>query len=421
MAHDVVRTVIVADDLTGAADSSAGLADHGAIVAVLPWREDGGVALGAALDDTALDVVVVETDTRDCDEVTAAARVRQVARTLLAHRSAEAPAFVVKKIDSVLRGPIAAELAALRDVLAPARTVIAPAFPRLGRLTVDGVQLCDGSPVGSGDVAHVCGVPDAPAVPAGAPLPDIAVSVHDARTAVDLTTLAARIMALDPAPLVVCSAGLLESLASPLAVGAAQRAEGDDPPPPAPGWTLAVSLSPSATAQVDELVATRAHHRVELAIADAVADPVRAGDALAAGIATVLDAPAPAVTAHAPGDAGGLPVLVTLRDAGAVAGVDPTRVRTAVLAACRHAFAALPRPSRVVANGGDAARVVVDAWTLGRLEVGGSLPYGAALVRVEGVALILKSGGFGPTSALAELVDTALRMGTADAHGALAR
>lgn len=240
-----MRCVIVADDLTGAADSSAALAQHGATVAVLPWTEDGGVSLGAALSAGTADVLVIETDSRDLGDVEAEARLTQVARTVQARaaRGDRSP-LVIKKVDSVLRGPIAAELRALREVLAPARTVLAPAFPRLGRITSDGVQLRDGVAVGTGpdeahlpaarrarhaDVARACGLDDAVRVRAGEPFPEAGVTVHDARTDADLADLAAALQGSLPEPLVVCSAGLLEALAPYLAPrGATAGAHGAD-------------------------------------------------------------------------------------------------------------------------------------------------------------------------------------------------
>src|SRR5215208_6501888 len=55
--------------------------------------------------------------------------------------------IVYKKLDSTLRGPIAAELAAALGASGRDRAVVAPAFPAAGRTTVDGVQLVRGVPV----------------------------------------------------------------------------------------------------------------------------------------------------------------------------------------------------------------------------------------------------------------------------------
>jgi D-threonate/D-erythronate kinase len=55
--------------------------------------------------------------------------------------------IVFKKLDSTLRGPIAAELAAALGASGRDRAVVAPAFPATGRTTVEGVQLVRGVPV----------------------------------------------------------------------------------------------------------------------------------------------------------------------------------------------------------------------------------------------------------------------------------
>jgi len=417
-----LRCVIVADDLTGAADASVALADRGATVAVLPWTDamiaDLEVELGHASGSRHLvDVLVVETDTRDADAGEAGERLRRVGEVL----ARMPPPMVAKKIDSVLRGPIAAELAALRDALRPSRTVIAPAFPRLGRTTVAGIQLRDGVPVDveqgapagrradTADVADACDVPDAMRSAAGDPLPPAAVSVHDATSDADLAALAARIERCDPRPLVVGSAGLLEALA-PYLVPRTEEGLGRRHPAAAPsqqraGWTLIVSLSPTATAigQVAQLRRERRVHEIMLEPDLVTIEPQAAAALLCHRIRTLLD----------DGDdivAEGRTVLVTLVD-GARAASDPVeaaRTRAALLEACREAFRMLPAPALVVANGGDAARTAVDAWRLGRLDVYGSLPHGSSLVRgSQGTLLALKSGGFGPAGALIELLDAA--------------
>src|SRR5690606_25502766 len=69
-------------------------------------------------------------------------------RSLEAYASGSGKTILYKKIDSALRGPIAAELSGLLDALARAhRILVAPAFPAAGRTTVDGVQRLDGRPV----------------------------------------------------------------------------------------------------------------------------------------------------------------------------------------------------------------------------------------------------------------------------------
>lgn len=52
--------------------------------------------------------------------------------------------YVIKKIDSTMRGNIAAEIKAVDEAYRPEMMVFAPAFPDLGRTTVDGVQRLNG-------------------------------------------------------------------------------------------------------------------------------------------------------------------------------------------------------------------------------------------------------------------------------------
>jgi D-threonate/D-erythronate kinase len=129
-----MRVAIIADDLTGAADTGVQLARAGYRTAVafrdapIPSAED-------------LDAVVLDTDSRAMPSGFAARRV------LGAVRSVRHARIVYKKLDSTLRGPIAAELAAALGASGRGRAVVAPAFPAAGRTTVDGVQLVRGVPV----------------------------------------------------------------------------------------------------------------------------------------------------------------------------------------------------------------------------------------------------------------------------------
>ena len=59
-----------------------------------------------------------------------------------------------KKLDSTLRGPLAAELGAALEASGRARAIIAPAFPQNGRTTEGGVQLLNGVPVHETELAR---------------------------------------------------------------------------------------------------------------------------------------------------------------------------------------------------------------------------------------------------------------------------
>jgi uncharacterized protein YgbK (DUF1537 family) len=129
-----MRVAIIADDLTGAADTGVQLARAGYRTAVA-FR---GAPVPPAEN---LDAVVLDTDSRAMPAGFAAKRVVEAGHTVRDAR------LVYKKLDSTLRGPVAAELAAALEATGRDRAVVAPAFPAAGRTTVDGVQLVRGVPV----------------------------------------------------------------------------------------------------------------------------------------------------------------------------------------------------------------------------------------------------------------------------------
>jgi D-threonate/D-erythronate kinase len=125
-------TAIIADDLTGAADTGVQFARAGYRTAVVFRGE-------SPPDD--LDAVVFDTDTRTLRPGLAA---RYVAD---AGRDARDARIVYKKFDSTLRGALAAELSAALEATRRGRAIVAPAFPAAGRTTVGGTQLVHGVPV----------------------------------------------------------------------------------------------------------------------------------------------------------------------------------------------------------------------------------------------------------------------------------
>jgi uncharacterized protein YgbK (DUF1537 family) len=132
---------IIADDLTGAADSGVQLARSGYRTAVVFHRAE----FPAKSD---LDAVAVDMDSRSLPAGFAAKRVLEAGRTMNNAR------VIYKKIDSTLRGPVAAELAAALGATGHAKAVVAPAFPSAGRTTCEGVQLVNGKPVHETGLAY---------------------------------------------------------------------------------------------------------------------------------------------------------------------------------------------------------------------------------------------------------------------------
>lgn len=129
------RWLILADDLTGAADCAIAFARRG-LPASVAWGRDPP-------DDA---VLALDADSRRLPPGAAAARHRSLLR---AHHREGAALF--KKIDSTLRGQPAAELAAtVLDLRARGRgalAIVAPAFPAAGRTVVDGRVRVDGRPL----------------------------------------------------------------------------------------------------------------------------------------------------------------------------------------------------------------------------------------------------------------------------------
>lgn len=194
---------LIADDLTGALDAAAELVGitgpvhafwHGAIPPELPAN--------AALDS----------GTRELDAFSAASVVTRLAPALIG------AAIPFKKIDSLMRGPTFAEIAACLRAGNWERAVLAPAFPYQGRVTRGGVQHARDpsgrwSAVG-GDIVTRLQAAGVRAQPGRleAPLPP-GISVFDAETEEDLDRIVALGRAtLDPV-LWMGTGGLAQALA----------------------------------------------------------------------------------------------------------------------------------------------------------------------------------------------------------------
>ncbi len=167
--------VIVADDLTGAADCGITCTVAG-LQTVVAFGDLGCAATLSA------DVVSFDTDTR-----------REACRALKGSMLPDLPAGAVarlcargvtrvlyKKIDSTLRGNFAVEIAAARRAAAglitdtegnPPLAIVAPAFPGTGRTTRGGRMFLNGTPLEDSAVwsnEKITGVADVPALLADA-------------------------------------------------------------------------------------------------------------------------------------------------------------------------------------------------------------------------------------------------------------
>ncbi|MCL6454009.1 MAG: four-carbon acid sugar kinase family protein [Alicyclobacillus sp.] len=145
-----MKVLVAADDLTGGNGTAALLADRGFRVWVHLVGED--VADRAAATQPAMqtrratgtqEAHVYDLATRNLSEAQAAAAVGAFSQSI----SHAAWDLVALRIDSTLRGPIAASLNALLAQDSRRIAVVVPAHPRSGRTTVAGVQLVHGVPV----------------------------------------------------------------------------------------------------------------------------------------------------------------------------------------------------------------------------------------------------------------------------------
>jgi len=130
--------LIIADDLTGAADSAVQFRQAGFSAVVLAQPASHRSAWPRA------QVVSLSLNTRDASP----AAVRRIwERQAPTIRALAQDALVYHKIDSTLRGHPGLEVRLLLDCLGAASAIVVPAFPKLGRHTVDGVHRVYGVPL----------------------------------------------------------------------------------------------------------------------------------------------------------------------------------------------------------------------------------------------------------------------------------
>jgi len=138
-----LAVAVVADDLTGAADTGAGLLAKG-FAPLVTWD----ASLAAATDGA----VAIDMQTRVMTEDAARGA---TSRTVAALRATSVP-VLYKKCDSLLRGHVGAEASAARAAWgSSAVAIVAPAFPDLGRTTVAGRQHADGAAIGAPPIAEI--------------------------------------------------------------------------------------------------------------------------------------------------------------------------------------------------------------------------------------------------------------------------
>lgn len=143
------KIAIIADDLTGSADSAVQFASASmATAVVMPETK--------IPESNNLDVIVIDSESRDIDDKIAYKEVSAACRKVL---SLNKDILLYKKVDSTLRGNIGAELQAVFDEFKPKIIIFSPAFIPSKRTTVNGVQLLDGVRL---EETELAGIPKSP-------------------------------------------------------------------------------------------------------------------------------------------------------------------------------------------------------------------------------------------------------------------
>ena len=131
---------VIADDFTGAAEIGAIGLRFGLTAEVQTQFHP----------DSKADLLVIDTDTRSCTKEQAATKVEKVFKQL----QKLCPEWIYKKVDSVMRGHILAELTALLSASNRQRALLAPANPSMGRTISNGRYFIDSRPLNETDFAN---------------------------------------------------------------------------------------------------------------------------------------------------------------------------------------------------------------------------------------------------------------------------
>lgn len=399
------RMLILADDLSGAADCA---------VACFGCGLSAAVALGDLDGDQTYEVLSIDCDTRDLASPAAAARVGHVLRQY----GPGPEVLVFKKLDSTLRGNVGAELFAILEERRTASrgrkrivAVMAPAFPAVGRTTIDGQQLVHGTPLhesetwrhhGSGGSTHVPSVLAMAGMrPAQIGLGDVRsgdaalrqtmkeisaeadVLVCDAETDADLRAIAEASMVLGRETVWAGSAGLAYHL--PLAAGLFGRGSDLEAPRFAYGPTLFVIGSRSGVCREQvsllEEVGRISTFRLSPCVLVAGAQS-REWMEYAQEIAASLRS--------------GRDTLVVL-NAGELLGLSESRFLSGAVGTIMKPMA--DDVGALVASGGETARAILDGWGIESLRLVGEVEPGLPFAVAEGwrrsLPVLTKAGAFG--------------------------
>jgi uncharacterized protein YgbK (DUF1537 family) len=407
---EVLKLLIIADDLSGAADCGIACASHGLNTVV---------ALGDAAYHSDADVLSVDGDTRRLDAKHASAETMRLVQKYVRHNEL----LLFKKLDSTLRGNVGAELSAMLGALRSGVwrserivTVFAPAFPAAGRTTTNGRQLVRGMPLeeteiwrrhgmtGKADISGMLGTAGMRSAhlpldlirssnrSLGDAMSELAknadVLICDAETDEDLRGIADASFALGRATVWAGSAGLARHLPRAAGLGRSLRYLSEQPL--ASGPTLFVIGSLSGVSQEQVKVLSTAPEVISIALLPEILltgsrspgwrqRDLESGKALEAGRDVVVSLATESEIEMAKG-----PLL------------------SAALA--RFVAPHADRVGALVASGGETARSVLQAWGItglrlvGELEAG--LPFSVTEKWKRQLPVLTEAGDFGSPQTL---------------------
>lgn len=141
----MLELVVIADDLTGAADTSVQFCPFLKRVWLFPGDIPARVKHPAKAEAWG-----IHTDSRSLPPHQAYLRNKAVASNILEKE----PALIYKKVDSCMRGNVGVEVQALLEILGKPCAFIAPAYPEMGRITLGGIHMVHGVPVAQSEMGR---------------------------------------------------------------------------------------------------------------------------------------------------------------------------------------------------------------------------------------------------------------------------
>ncbi|MDX3231932.1 four-carbon acid sugar kinase family protein [Streptomyces sp. ME19-01-6] len=402
------RLLAIADDLSGAAETAAGLESR-------TTRSRVVLVGDSAAPRHPGEATVLDLDSRHLP----AAEAAEAVRAALALPPPGDP-LVLKKIDSLLRGNVAAEVAAL--AADGAGVVVAPALPAAGRAVRAGVVHLGATPLHHSDAWRAEPAPPprsvrgalGPARSALIPLTAVRtsrrtlltalrsalaegrVAVCDAETDADLDAIVEAALADGPGTRLVGSGGLAAAVGRHLTGGEplqAETATETAAPPRATAVTTGTrpllvvvgTAEPSAAEQIRRLAADGAivlRLPLDALCADGSAAPMAPPPLHDDAVTVLTPAPGPAPAALAP--------------------------RRLVHGLARAVAAALARHDGtvdLVLTGGETARRVLDTLGVTELHPVGQVHHGAVHLRTpDGRSVVTRPGSFGDADSLRQIV-----------------